>query len=280
MTEPSAKVLLDSISVTGHRLTTMEIVTHRFVWSEFMTHRGFSRNSASSRAIPIAKNLDKVMEDIALPISWGSKKPGMQAGPPLSGNKAHMAEVKWLEARDKVVSIVRQLDELGLHKEVANRLLEPFLWHKAIVSATSFDNFWNLRCSELAQPEIRALAYAMREAYEESEPTLLSWGEWHTPLILDEEYESTLEHDRKHISAARCARISYLTHDGIRDQGKDLELFKDLRDPGEGQIHASPLEHVATPAIETEKVVGNFEGWHQLRHQVEQEKLKEALANE
>jgi thymidylate synthase ThyX len=142
------------------------------------------------------------------------------------------------------------------------------MWHTVIVTATDWDGFWNQRCSPLAQPEIRAAAEAMlHDAYQMSKPTDLGFGEWHTPYILPEEYEILREESRKRISVARCARVSYLTHDGIKDHAADLDMY--LKLISARPMHASPLEHVATPALTSNQQLGNLKGYRQLRHMVE-----------
>lgn len=264
-TIPNATVIADSVSPAGVRLTTIEVTLHRFVLAELNTHRVFSRNSASSRAIPVRKQLDRVVNDPALPVEFGANQRGMQAGEPLTGADHDAALAAWLEARDHAVAAVEQLQELGVHKQVTNRILEPFMWHTVIVTATEWDGFWEQRCSPLAQPEIRVAAEAMLAAYDESTPTELAMGQWHTPYLHDEDGDLDAETARQ-VSAARCARVSYLTHDGRRDIDKDLELYERLvtaRPP-----HWSPLEHVATPAEEGEHTLGNLRGWRQLRHEV------------
>lgn len=292
-----AKVLADSRSPAGHRLTTLEATFPRFVLAEFNTHRVFSRNSASSRAIPIAKQLRRVLEDPYLPIEFGSNQPGMQAGPPLDGEKREAAEAEWLRARDDAVRHVLALvagpgeisaggdllevlarvedairdksqpaEWLNVHKQVANRLLEPFMWHTVIVTATEWDNFWNLRCHADAQPEIRLVAETMRETMAASEPAELAEEEWHLPLVRPEDREQvdSLE-DLIKVSAGRCARVSYLTHAGERDLGADVQLHDRLLESG----HMSPLEHPARPLSPDELAEsewsGNFRGWHSHR---------------
>ncbi len=291
-----AKVLADSRSPAGYRLTTLEATFPRFVLAEFNTHRVFSRNSASSRAIPIAKQLRRVLEDPYVPIEFGSNQPGMQAGPALAGEKREAAEREWLSARDDAVRRVlglvtdpdaiaavddlsEALDEaeeairnkakpsawLNVHKQVANRLLEPFMWHTVIVTATEWDNFWNLRCHPDAQPEIRLVAESMRKATLDSEPAELDWDEWHLPLIRPEDREQAAIEDLIKISAGRCARVSYLTHAGKRDLDADIELHDRLLESG----HMSPLEHPAKPLnaseLESGEWSGNFRGWQSYR---------------
>jgi len=288
-----AKVLADSRSPAGYRLTTLEATFPRFVLAEFNTHRVFSRNSASSRAIPIAKQLRRVLEEPYVPIEFGSNQPGMQAGPPLSGERLETAEAEWLRARDDAVrrvlgliaapeafgpdedllEILARVEEaireksqpgewLNVHKQVANRLLEPFMWHTVIVTATEWDNFWNLRCHPGAQPEIRLIAERMRAATEASEPAELDWDEWHLPLVRPEDREQVASiDDLVKISAGRCARVSYLTHAGKRDLDADVQLHDRLLESG----HMSPLEHPARPLSEAELAEGewsgNFRGW-------------------
>jgi thymidylate synthase ThyX len=265
--QPRAEVVLDSVSPAGVRLTTIEVTLHRFVLAELNTHRVFSRNSASSRAIPTAKQIQRIVDDPALPIEFGTNQRGMQAAEPLTGAAHDAAMTAWLDARDHAVVAAQQLAELNVHKQVVNRVLEPFMWHTVIVTATDWDGFWEQRCSPLAQPEIRVAAEAMRAAYTASTPIPVSDGDWHTPYVRPDEHDLDVG-TRTRISAARCARVSYLTHDGRRDLEADETLYQRLvtADPA----HWSPLEHVATPA--PDPVPGNFRGWRQLRHVVEAER--------
>jgi thymidylate synthase ThyX len=256
-------VLLDSLSPAGIRLITLEVCFPRFVLAELNTHRSFSRNSASSRAIPTSKLLERVESDPVLPLEWGRNRAGMSASDLLTEREAEEAKRIWLLARDAAVAHARKLLELKVHKQELNRLLEPFLWHTVIVSATEWENFFELRCAPNAQPEIRAAALQMRDAIDASRPRPVGYGEWHLPLLQDD--ERGLDHEtEKQISAARCARVSYLTHEGNRETEKDLELYRRLR----SERHWSPFEHVATPAADS-GFHANFRGWLQMRREVE-----------
>lgn len=256
-----AKIILDSITTKGDRLTTMEVEMHRFVLPEFNTHRMFSRNSASSRAIPISKQIRMVRHDPATPILWGRNQPGMQAGDEI--DDPDTAEKIWLKASKSAVKQAEKLERMGVHKQVVNRLLEPFMWHKVIVTATSWDGFFEQRCSPLAQPEIRAVADEMKLAMDNSEPQNIYAGEFHLPYLLDEEkYLDT--RSKIKISIARCARVSYLNHDGAVDIQKDFDLFEKLATAE--PPHWSPMEHVATPAGLGLDLSGNLDGYAQIRH--------------
>lgn len=271
---PSAKIICDSVSPAGDRLTTMEVVMHRFVLAEFNTHRVFSRNSASSRAIPVEKQLLRAAENPAFPLVWAAEQRGMQGGDELEAVQLEYAQELFGRVHAFTIDIIKQYlqyhderDMPRLHKSLINRLLEPFQWHTVIVSSTEWDNFFAQRCSPLAQPEIRTVAELMREAYVASQPQTLQLGEWHLPYI-DEADEELTEQQKQFVSAARCARVSYLTHDGTRDWAQDVELFSRLIRARPG--HWSPLEHVATPAMpDGFRTPGNFKGWAQLRHQFE-----------
>lgn len=269
----SAKIVADSVSKSGHRVTTMEVTFPRMVLAEFNTHRMLSKNSASSRAIPIAKQLDRIKSEPVLPVYWGANQSGMQAFAELDESAQKAAKTEWLSARDDAVRHAEKLLEIGLHKQLVNRILEPFIWHTVIVTGTEWSNFFALRANEMAQPEIRTIAEMMRDAYENSEPKQLRNDEWHMPLIQPEEFDGTFEKtdDARKISAARCARVSYLTHDGKRDLEADLTLYTRLTSGG----HMSPLEHVARPMTDDElheaEFRGNFRGWVQLRKLVPNE---------
>jgi len=270
----SAKIILDSISPNGVRLTSMEVTCHRWVLAELNTHRAFSRNSRSSRAVPVSRTLEEVKNNPAMPIEWGIAGPGMSANGEIDVISKRLAESLWLKQRDHAVATVEKLQDMHLHKQVANRLLEPFMWHTVIITSTEWQNFFNQRCSPDAQPEIRVAAELMKDAWIFSHVQHVDYGEWHTPYLKYDDLEQSLMADvenRKKVSAARCARVSYLTHDGIRDMVKDLDLYDKLvsADPP----HYSPLEHVATPVKPVKwytpwrkEPLGNFDGWAQLRH--------------
>jgi len=243
-----AKILRDSLSPDNVRLTTFQVTFPRIVLAEFNTHRVFSRNSASSRAIPVEKMLQKVMDDPFIPVYWGKNQKGMQAEQELTVEEQKTAEEAWLIARSHAVADAARLLSLGIHKQITNRLLEPWLWHTVIVTATEWDNFWGLRCNPMAQPEIKKVADMMRETYIDSTPRGLALDEWHMPLVDFDEVRansgcSDIPMFWQKVSAGRCARVSYLTHDGKRDVMADVELCDRLVSAG----HMSPLEHVARP---------------------------------
>lgn len=262
MMDYSAKVILDSISPRGDRLTTMECCWPRFVHSEFMTHRVFSRNAASSRAIPIKKTIAAVEDNPAYPVFWGKNQSGMQAREELTGEALESAKRIWSWATRNALDAARwaSMGNTDLHKQLVNRLIEPFSWITVIVSATEWDNFFKLRCHEDAQPELRRVAELMREAREASVPTQLGIGEWHLPYL--EHLSGDLDQLRL-ISAAKCARVSYLSQDGKRGALEDIEMANRLIASG----HWSPFEHVATPIrLAEDEHRSNYRGWNQLRH--------------
>ena len=181
----SAEVVCDSVSPAGVRLTTIEVTFARFVLAELNTHRVFSRNSASSRAIPARKQIRRVVDDPFVPLVWASERPGMQGGDELTGWRRSAAKVAWRAASLGAAGMARAMVGLGVHKSIANRLIEPFAWHTAVVTATDWDGFFEQRCSPLAQPELRVAAESMRAALEASTPTSLRRDDWHLPYITD-----------------------------------------------------------------------------------------------
>ena len=263
-----AKIIADSISVCDKRITTVQCCYHRFIHSELMTHRAFSRNAMSSRAVPFSKMLEQVDTDPAMPIHWGKNQPGMQAREELEGKAKANAIENWKQAAVYAADTAEYLSADGVHKQIVNRILEPFQWMHTLITATEWQNFFDLRIHPDAQPEINALACAIRDAMQASTPTERLEYEWHLPYVSDDERElNTIDKLRK-ISAARCARVSYLKHDGTApNTDEDLKLFERLA--GGKPIHASPLEHQATPLNEAVFQSRNFRGWLQFREMYE-----------
>lgn len=259
-----AKVIAHSVSPVGKEIITFQLVYPRFIHSEFMTHRVFSRNAMSSRAVPVAKMLEQVRTNPAMPIHWGKNQPGMQACEEVED--IAFAKGLWLTAANNAANVAELMMGMGLHKQVANRILEPFQLIHVIVTATEWDNWYELRDHEDADPNIRKLAKVMRKAHNESKPEKLKAGEWHLPYIRPLEFERLGEETLIKMSVARCARVSYNNHDGTAPSlAKDLELFNRLA--GSHPFHASPLEHQAAPILNEldKKYQGNFVGWIQYR---------------
>ena len=263
-TNITAKVVCDSVSEQGIRLTTFEIEYPRFIHGELMTHRMLSKNSSSSRAIPIQKMLDQIESNMAIPVYWGKNKSGMQAVEEVDGLDLKESKLEWKLSYKSAKHHTNLLSAFGLHKQVPNRLTEPFQMMKVVITGTDWDNFFNLRIHPDAQPEICMLAYKMYQAMQESAPINLNAGEWHLPYVdklLDENLNIisygvshkddvyggmhrpvTLEEAIK-LSAASCASVSY------RTEGMTLEKADKIFDMliKAEVIHASPFEHLATP---------------------------------
>lgn len=257
----TAKIIKDSIH-SDNRLTTLELEYPRYILPEINTHRIFSRNSQSSRAIPVERMIQMVSASKWYPIFMMNKK-GMAASNHISICDIDDAQFWWDAAKEDAITAATKLMELGIHKQIVNRLLEPFSTIKTVLSSTSFENFFNLRLAEGAQQEIQELAYKMKEAIDNSTPTQLDIGQWHLPYVREE--ESLLPASKQvALSAARCARVSYLTHDGTRDLEKDYTLHGQLV----SERHMSPTEHQATPGI-ADRHYGNFKGWIQYRQHLE-----------
>jgi thymidylate synthase ThyX len=304
----SARVVCDSI-YHDSRLVSVEIEFPRPFLAEFNTHRVFSRNSASSRAIPVWKRIKQVLDRPYVPSSFGANKSGMQADTELSEEDKIRTRQNWIVGRDiaviqayhliggersilkdtaklsdrtkeEIAALIASVEELvrcygmkdhfstldqGLHKQHANRVLETYAFHTVIVTATHWRNFFGLRPSANAQPEAQDFGIAIGRAMMASSPTPLSKGQWHLPYIRPEDREE--ERDQIILARAasgKCARTSYLTHDGIRALKMDVEMSDGLQANG----HMSPFEHVARPfeVGDPEGSNGNFaEGWTQFR---------------
>lgn len=255
-----AKVVADSrCGATGCRITSFLLTYPRFIHSEVMTHRVLSRNAASSRAIPVERMIRAVEENTAMPLVWTTAQKGMQGGPPLSGEAKEAAVARWNEAMRDAVRHARALLYLGCHKQVANRLLEPFAHMTTLATATEWGNFFSLRAHPLAEPTFEALARLMLAAYTTSVPADLGPGEWHLPFGEKMRPAAPLD-ERLRVAVARCARTSYVSFDGEFTPEQDMELHDKLAASG----HWSPFEHPAC-ALEGPWHSGNFVGFAQYR---------------
>lgn len=255
------KIVADSLPPHEVRLTTFSLVYPRFIHSEVMTHRALSRNAASSRAIPVKKVLEQIENDPALPIYWGKNQKGMQASEELTGKDKEDALHEILEIRNRTLKGVKRLEEIGLHKQSANRYSEPFQFMQTVITATDWDNLFNLRTETAAQPEFKALAESMLQALNNHEPRMVKTGYWHLPYVTEEERRYVDIETLKKYSTARCARVSYMTHEGVLNPTRDIERHDELLSSG----HLSPFEHQAQAYLAPEYRSGNFRGWIQYR---------------
>lgn len=271
----SSKIILDSINSNGDRITTLHMRYPRFIHAELMTHRVFSRNARSSRAVPVQKMIDEIMNDPVIPLYWGKNQKGMQASEECDELVMGMnREEAWLWARDNAVDAANGFMNAGYHKQVVNRILEPFMHIDTLVTATDWKNFFFLRNHKDAEPHIRDLAIYTQEVMEDSEPVLLT-DEWHLPYVMTQDREDISDGETlAKISAARCARISYSPFDGNASTEAELERFEKLNGIPK---HASPMEHQAypDPKHQLPHLHGNLRGWVQFRKTIPHESVME-----
>ena len=251
----TARIIADSISPEGQRMTTMEIEYPRFILAELNTHRMLSKNSASSRAIPVKAMHQHIRENTAGPVSWGKNQAGMKAKETLDPSDTVEALLIWEQARDSALDFAMQLADLNLHKQVTNRITEPWMLMKTVISGTEWANYFWLRDHPDAQPEIALLANKMRRVYETSTPQLLQPGEWHLPYVkstrlssgeliyLDNEDLPITLRQAQVISASCCAQVSYRKSDDTLEKAQRVFQMLIESEPA----HASPVEHQATP---------------------------------
>ena len=269
-----AKIMCDSVSQAGNRLTTFELSYPRIVHAEFMTHRMFSRNAASSRAIPFTKMVEQLG---AMPVRFGQANSGMQDKgvehnvPVYLYDEDYSYIDAWKIAQHNAEEVASAFNKAGFHKQVMNRLLEPFQFIKVVVTATEWANFFWLRDDGPADPTIAELARCMRAAYDSSVPLELLEGEYHLPYVNrsrssrfdnliysiedgDSEIELTVE-DAIIVSGARCAAVSF------RKTDYDLEKSKQVYDRlvGDDHKHGSALEHQAKVMMKIDHGDGFFD---------------------
>ena len=298
------QVIADSVGPNIKRITTFQLTFPRCLLSELRTHRvlsqedeveeiyrgvdgtgrNFSMNSASSRAIPVEKMLQMVIDEPYIPLFTGAHK-GMQ-GEDRSNDEGWQDECtrEWLIGRNNAVDRVKYLLSIGVHKQDANRLLEPFMWHTIVATSTDWANYLALRCHEMAYPPIRKIAEMMRDALVESDFDYLEEDDWHLPYVTVEDRKriwklfpesSIKEYHKKLIvtSVARCARVSYMRQCDEKTFEEDLALYNRLTTAE--PLHASALEHVAQATNDSDLKSGNLTGWIQYRHTLENESTKE-----
>ena len=273
MFQTQAEIIADSINATGDRLTTFVLTYHRMIHSEFMTHRMLSKNSSSSRAIPVERMIKLVESQEVYPLHWGKNQKGMSAQMEVTVEEAQAASAIWQQARMDAIHHAQQLIEIGIHKQVVNRLLEPFSTITVICSGTEYQNFFEQRCHPDAQPEIQALANKMKAAYDASQPKQLAAGEWHMPLVKQDDLNEISDiNELIKVAVGRCARVSYLNHDGVRNLADDVKLHDRLLTSK--PAHLSPFEHIASALPNSEKRA-NFTGFQSYRFDVERNRFVE-----
>ncbi len=268
----TARIVADSISPTGVRMTTMEIEYPRFILAELNTHRMLSKNSASSRAIPVKTMHEHIRANTAGPVFWGINQPGMKAKEELRGADLSEAMYIWAIARDAAIRYSQELAGLNIHKQITNRITEPWMIMKTVISGTEWANFFWLRDHADAQPEIAELARKMRAAYDASTPQELNPGEWHVPYVntyrslinnelcySDGKGDDLSEEEARIVSASCCAQVSYRKNDDSFE--KASKIYQQLIESE--PAHASPVEHQATPMQYTSTNAYEPETWEQ-----------------
>lgn len=284
----SAKVIADSIGNHGIRITSFELEFPRIILAEFNTHRMFSRNAASTRAVPLSKQLEYLSKDFFKPTPFTKNKPGMASNE--AAEKQSEASSFWNCAMESAKTAVSALNDIGISKQHAGRIIEPFSFIKVVCTSTDYANFFHLRRHPDAQPEIHELAEKMWNVREASTPNLLSVGEWHLPYIdsfrlqtrsglFYRAGEDVIDLETaKMISASLCAQVSYRKADESIEKAKSIYARLVESKP----CHSSPMEHQATPmdyspdqelwaagvthVNQYDKFSGNFRGWIQMRH--------------
>lgn len=278
----TAKVILMSRNAnTGTLLTTMECTYPRFIHAEIMTHRALSKNSASSRAIPIQKMIDAVRANPALPSRFGKANKGMQSFEEMEKWQRHNFVEDWISTSERAISFAKEWKDVAA-KQIVNRVLEPFAYTTTVITGTDWENFFALRCHQDADPTLQELAWKMLHQYAGNEEQCGDEHKVHAPYTSNEDFHKSnglLDFiDLFKISAARIARVSYTKQDQQKSHEDDLVLAEKLIQSG----HMSPFEHQAIPMMKP-GLSGNFQDWIQFRKSLKGEvrslNMKEHLKN-
>lgn len=272
MTEPIAKIVAHSVGPHDGPIYSVQARYWRSMHAEVLTHRDFSRSSSSSRAVPVKKMLRQVWREPAGPTHWGANRKGMQATEQLTGWRLRLAKLLWKSASRFAAAHSWAMMKIGLHKQVANRVTEPYQFIHTIITGTTWDNFFALRRHPDAQPEMAAIAEAIHAAMATSKPQRLRAGDWHMPYVTSAEVLTYGVEAALQMSTARCARVSYLTHDNEQPKPvDDFQLHDDL--VGSQPMHASPAEHAAE-VLPTMERHANLSGFRSYRRAVECQALR------
>lgn len=285
MSQCKATVIAHSkSSVTGKEIFTFELEFPRIILAEFNTHNALSKNASSSRAIPVLTMLKQVRENPAFPVRFGAANAGMQDKgvhasyvllpdpDDLGGFYFATNEDAWRESANHAANLAEAFHDAGYAKQICNRLIEPFQMMKVVMTATELNNFFWLRDHDAADPTIAQLARVIKAAYDASKPTVLQPGEWHVPYYNtgfwiphhtteDGVVRDVFGNDQDHalvISASCCAQVSYRKLDDTIEKARGVVARLNLKGEEPDQpVHASPLEHQATPI---EPTSGPLEG--------------------
>lgn len=275
MSSPSAKVIAHS-EFESSQLITLEIELHRFVLPEFNTHRSLSRNFQSSRAVPVKQMIEQVRNNPAMPVHWGKNEPGMVANEQVSEGMLQAAKECWVKTAKDAARRAEIFSDMGLHKQIVNRILEPFMWTKGVTTATlkGWEAFLKLRLHKDAQPEIKALAEQIDLVIKHSSVAKLGKDDWHMPYFGDGYWLKgcgiSLE-DALMISASCCGQISYRKRDESIEKAQKIYGMLNLPENGEYKEdppHFSPTEHQAKASNGDFELSGNFhteDSWMQYR---------------
>lgn len=288
-----AEVLAHSITKHGDEVATVSFWLGKSYLAEFNKHRALANSVGSARAVPVRKFRAMAAGDNFFPVAWPREKSGMSGGEQVEDLEKVVKQ--WTGLRNEALTVTQSLADLGLHKSLTNRLIEPWIGVKVVATGSAWENFFRQRIDDAAQPEIRVAAESIHAALAASTPTLLDEGEFHLPyvgtadrefaysregaLLIEQRSESLgyqIDEQRllAQISSARCARTSYLTNPVIDQAGnvidparvdisKDLRLYSDL--VGAEPRHWSPLEHPCTPWAANKQTVENGMPWLNFR---------------
>lgn len=248
----SVEVIKDSYNeVFDSRITTLILEYPRIIHSELMTHRLFSRNASSSRAIPVSKVIEQVKDNPAIPVRFGKNQAGMQDSGEYENSEA--LKLLWIESSKLACNTATVMNDMKAHKQVINRILEPYQFIRVCLTSTNFANWFYLRNHPDADPTIHALAETMQEAMQESKSRKLFEGHWHVPFVEDyidftgeqifkDESGSVISLQEALIISSSCAaQTSYRKLDTSLEKAKDIYSKLIESKP----CHSSPVEHSA-----------------------------------
>lgn len=276
-TDSEVKVSLIAMTRNAYSnkvITTLLCEYPRYIHSEIMTHRQLSRNSGSSRATPFNIYCERIIKDPAFFAELGINRSGMNADSVLNKENAEAFKHEYMQLMHHTVDTAMSWSaKYNLHKQIINRVLEPYVRTSTVITATEWDNFLYTRAiAKGVEPVMHLLANCIKQAVDYANENAKD-GVAHLPFVTDNEFNTcSLKDCVKHAvsRSARCTILSNVTKKlSTIEEDEKLYNWLSSADP----MHASPFEHIAFATKSYEPYYNLRGGWMSQRFVLDTQRL-------